>query len=331
MFCVFDLDGTIADITHRVHHVSGTGKPNWKAFFEECVDDLPVWEVVDSLRAHLVAGHRVEIWSARSDEVREQTEHWLQWKACLSPHLLKHMRAADDNTPDVELKRFWLHQEDRKPDVVYDDRQRVVDMWRSEGITCFQVTENWEAPKRIAPIRKTLLTVMVGPAGAGKSTWCENNTPAREIVSSDEMREYLCGDFRCQERNAEVFQAVHELVRARLNCGLPVTVDATNLRRRDRLACVALAPEDTHVRYVVVDRPLEEKVKDGGWRNAVVIGDKTLVTKHHERMQSVLKDVLRGDGLPNVYVLDQRTKLVTKRQHFMGLEYTEEVPMGDAA
>lgn len=307
MFIVFDLDGTLADITHRTHFVRGSGKPDWNSFFAECGRDALNTPVAEALDAHLRSGHRVEIWSGRSAVVEAETQQWL-YDNGIDPHLLTRMRPAGDNTPDTELKRSWLHElhPDDRPDIVYDDRQRVVDMWRDEGVTCFQVAPNWEASQRIEPICDPLLTIMVGPSGGGKSTWCNEHVPASQLVSSDALRQEYCGDFRDQSRNDDVFNALHRLAKARLDCGLPVTIDATNLRRRDRLACVALAPEGAGVRYVVIDRPLAEKVRDGGWRNKVMIKGKSLVETHHERMQSVLKDVLSGDGMPNVTVVGLR-------------------------
>lgn len=303
MKVIFDLDGTIANIDHRTHFVRG-GRKDWDAFFAACVDDLPVSHVIDTLHAHVEAGHDVRIWSARSDVVRAETEQWL-YDAGVPATYLQHMRAAGDNTPDVELKRYWLNQESERPDLVYDDRQRVVDMWRAEGVPCFQVVANWEDSGRlIKPVCDPLLTIMVGPSGAGKSRWCRD---AEHVVSSDTLRQEYTGSIADQSRNDDVFTALHRIAKARLDSGLPVIIDATNLRRRDRLACVALAPAGAGVRYVVVDRPLEEKIRDGGWRNAVMIRDKTLVEAHHERMQSVLKDVLAGDGLPQVSVVEART------------------------
>lgn len=295
MNVIFDLDGTLANIDHRTHFVRG-GNRDWDSFFRECTNDLAVPHVVETFHAHLEAGHRVRIWSGRSDVVRAETERWLD-EATIDPCYLEHMRADGDNTPDVELKRYWLSQAQHRPDLVYDDRQRVVDMWRAEGVPCFQVTANWEAPKLTAPICDPLLTIMVGPSGAGKSRWCIGG---KDVVSSDELRAEYCKDFTDQSRNDDVFAALHRIAKARLDSGLPVTIDATNLRRRDRLACVSLAPTGAGVRYVVIDRPLDEKLRDRGWRS------EELVRKHHERMQSVLRDVMAGDGLPQVQVIDAR-------------------------
>jgi predicted kinase len=303
MFVIFDLDGTLADISHRVHFVRGTKKPDWESFFAACVDDLPHQHVIETFKAHLDAGHKVRVWSARSDVVRSQTEDWLD-RHGIDPRFLQHMRAAGDNTPDATLKRHWLHQEYVKPDIVYDDRQRVVDMWRSEGVPCFQVVADWEDEgRKIEPVSETLLTVMVGPSGAGKSTYARG-LPG--YISSDELRVEYTGDFADQTRNDDVFTALHRIAKARLDCGLPVCIDATNLLRRDRLACVALAPAGSRIEYVVIDRPLADKMANRGWR------PEWLIEKHHQRMQSCAKDIMAGDGLPNVSVIDLRTYAMEK-------------------
>lgn len=302
MFVIFDLDGTIANIDHRTHFVRG-GRNDWDAFFAACVDDSGVDHVIKTFHAHVQAGHKVRIWSARSDVVRTQTENWLSDMG-VDPWYLQHMRAAGDSTPDVELKRYWLNQEYERPDLVYDDRQRVVDMWRAEGIPCFQVVANWEdasSHRIIDPVSDSpLLTLMVGPSGAGKSTWVRG-VPQAQVLSSDGLRAEYTGGIVDQSRNDDVFLALHRIAAARLTIGLPTVIDATNLRRRDRLACVSLVPAGAKVRYVVVDRPLADKLASRDWR------PEELVRKHHERMQSALKGILAGDGLPNVTILDLRT------------------------
>jgi len=137
MFVVFDLDGTLADVEHRRHLVRGA-KPDWRSFYRSCVTDAPKPEVIGALKAHQAAGHRVEIWSGRSDEVKLETHDWLEAQG-IDPSLLTRMRDRRDFTPDHDLKRSWLAACDARPDVVYDDRNKVVAMWRAEGIACFQV------------------------------------------------------------------------------------------------------------------------------------------------------------------------------------------------
>lgn len=168
---IFDLDGTLALIDHRRHfvetrcpaclgskreavgglslpcqHCGGTGKkkPNWGAFYRACVDDLPNEPVIAAMRAHMAAGHHCMVVSGRSDEVRPETEAWLfrhvfSGMACTFAPI---MRAAGDFTPDDDLKRQWLNDGTIPRERVlcaYDDRDKVVAMWRSEGVPCFQV------------------------------------------------------------------------------------------------------------------------------------------------------------------------------------------------
>jgi FMN phosphatase YigB (HAD superfamily) len=142
MFIVFDLDGTLCKIDHRLHFIQGR-KKNFDAFYDACGDDAPNTPIINIFR-DLMAGNQVQIWSGRSDRVRLQTEQWLQ-RHEISPGHLTRMRKAGDYTPDHELKRSWLENQRQNngpvPTVIFDDRQRVVDMWREEGLTCCQVDQ----------------------------------------------------------------------------------------------------------------------------------------------------------------------------------------------
>src|SRR3954465_46256 len=45
-----DMDGTLADVSHRLHHVRGGKRKNWKRFFEEMVSDRPNEVVAEWVR-----------------------------------------------------------------------------------------------------------------------------------------------------------------------------------------------------------------------------------------------------------------------------------------
>lgn len=132
-FYVFDLDGTLADCSHRLHHLE---RKDWRAFFAACPDDTLIEHVRTVFWALAANGNRVEIWSGRSDEVRAETEEWLERHDIFPTALL--MRTARDHRPDDEVKRDFLRG-GGAPDIIFDDRDRVVAMWRDEGIPCFQV------------------------------------------------------------------------------------------------------------------------------------------------------------------------------------------------
>jgi hypothetical protein len=133
MFIVFDLDGTLADLEHRKHLIAAK---DWRGFFAAVGGDKPIEKVREVLLAMHYTGHRIEIWSGRSDECRSATEDWLA--AHGFPVLPLIMRSAGDHRPDDMVKAEFLRGTE-EPDIIFDDRDRVVAMWRAKGITCFQV------------------------------------------------------------------------------------------------------------------------------------------------------------------------------------------------
>jgi len=140
MFVVFDLDGTLALNEHRQHWVNRpVGEKDWKAFFQSCDKDDLYWQVARILQLLDATGNRVEIWSGRSAEVIDKTNAWLaEYGLANIPF---RCRPEGDRTPDHILKKQWLDDETQKPDVVFDDRDSVVAMWRENGIKCFQVAK----------------------------------------------------------------------------------------------------------------------------------------------------------------------------------------------
>jgi predicted kinase len=147
------------------------------------------------------------------------------------------------------------------------------------------------------------LTVMVGPTGAGKSRHVRRHHSFDQIVSSDEIRKEKYGTLDVQGSQDEIFIEAHRRVYAKLSKGESVVFDATNLRSRDRLAVVDLAPVDIKVAYVVVDRPLDEKLAQGEWR----LQKADLIASHTELFNKELPAILRGDDRENVVVEDLRT------------------------
>lgn len=139
MIIAFDLDGTLANIEHRLHYIKGPGKKDWPAFFRACVDDKPIRPLITVCNDLHERGHWIEVWSGRSDEVRAETESWLE-RHCVPHHKLR-MRKAGDYRHDDVVKGEWFDSLDRwyRPALAFDDRQRVVDMWRSRGVICCQV------------------------------------------------------------------------------------------------------------------------------------------------------------------------------------------------
>jgi len=171
MDVICDIDGTLADLTHRRHHVREKPK-NWPAFFAGMDNDdviLPVRNVIRNLRK---AGSRVFFVSGRNERDRDRTRRWLKDVAQLwDPHVGgcsmsaypptaedladpislwekyttgMFMRADNDHRSDDIVKEEILDKLllfGVRPNIVFDDRDRVVKMWRRRGIICAQVAE----------------------------------------------------------------------------------------------------------------------------------------------------------------------------------------------
>jgi protein phosphatase len=103
------------------------------------------------------------------------------------------------------------------------------------------VTPEPPAPAPGIALPEPCLVLLIGPAGAGKSSFAARNFEPDEIVSSDELREAIAGDAADQSRNRAVFGAAHRAVARRLVRGLTTVVDATNLERSARRPLLGLA------------------------------------------------------------------------------------------
>lgn len=148
MLVVFDIDGTLANIEHRLGYVRSQPK-NWAAFDAGIPNDKvnePVARVFHSLHN----GENTIIFaSGRSERSRQATVDWLRAnKMWFGSYSRLYMRKADDFRPDDVVKREILNKiiadYGRKPDMVFDDRPRVVRMWRDNGIFVFNVYQGEE-------------------------------------------------------------------------------------------------------------------------------------------------------------------------------------------
>jgi uncharacterized HAD superfamily protein len=132
-----DVDGTLADVRHRLHHIRGEKKKNWKAFFEGMDRDTPIASTVAWVQS-LAQNHDIIITTGRPEEYRERTIAWL--KKCQIPFADVFMRPNGDHRPDYELKKEALRRWPKKRiKLVIEDRPPVCDMWLNEGIRCVLV------------------------------------------------------------------------------------------------------------------------------------------------------------------------------------------------
>jgi phosphoglycolate phosphatase-like HAD superfamily hydrolase len=133
---IFDIDGTLADVSERIHHVRKKPK-NWNAFFQGMAQDKAIHSMVRLCNILFASGIRIVLCSGRSEEHREQTVEWLAQQGVNYHDLL--LRKGKDRRSDTEVKRELLATLDKSKILfVVEDRSRVVEMWRSEGLVCLQ-------------------------------------------------------------------------------------------------------------------------------------------------------------------------------------------------
>lgn len=302
---ILDLDGTVADCSHRLHFIEGQNR-DYQAFYDGIVDDTPIQHIIDLVRALAQSQEYIILAvTGRPDTHKRETIVWNQQQ--FLPYHALFMRAEGDFRKDYIVKKEILEtirKEFGEPAFALDDRSSVVAMWRENGVPCLQVAPgDFDKPK----YRPGKLILLVGPSGAGKSTHAlRMGYTDDQIVSTDAIRQTLCGDFQDQSKNNQVFKALHAIVKTRIENGLLTVVDATNLRNSDRMAIRDLVPSNTEIEYNVIDRPLEEKLKTGGWRLEVENKGVGLIERHDHIFKSNIEAIMAGDNDPRVTVRDYR-------------------------
>ena len=176
---IFDLDGTLADVSARRKAATANGKFDWEVWQSPALiaKDTPNELVLSVLldwysRGDYVVNPLIVIVSARNDKNRSVTEKWLLdheipydalimrpdgdfRRDCLfKQEVLDCLLARASSTPmgssirfwrnlshhvPMEEKRLWCKGDNPALWRVYDDRTQVVDMWRANGLECIQV------------------------------------------------------------------------------------------------------------------------------------------------------------------------------------------------
>ena len=142
---IFDLDGTLADISvRRKLATKPNGKMDWDIFLDpdNIKLDVPNKPVVKMAQLFADDNFNIVIFSGRSDKTKHTTLDWLAHNKVPFNKLV--MRDTVRHfMPDNDLKKQLLNEHVDIDDVflVVDDRQQVVDMWRSLGLKVFQVDD----------------------------------------------------------------------------------------------------------------------------------------------------------------------------------------------
>jgi predicted kinase len=140
-FVLCDLDGTLCEITHRLHYASGETK-DWKKFFEGIPRDKLRHDTLQTILQASARGNKIFFVSARPEDYRGLTEAWLKdnlpkdfaYEALI-------MRRAGDTRQDTLVKQqmYDTYFKNYPIEFVIDDRPSVIEMWRSNGLEVVDV------------------------------------------------------------------------------------------------------------------------------------------------------------------------------------------------
>lgn len=128
---IIDVDGTLA--------LKGDRSPYDMTKVLEDKPNQPVITVVKALAASPNAPEMLIV-SGRGEEARDDTKTWLHRHGVPFNALL--LRAEGDFRADQVIKKEildHLRAQGFEVEGVIDDRAKVVEMWREEGLTCLQV------------------------------------------------------------------------------------------------------------------------------------------------------------------------------------------------
>lgn len=140
-FVIVDLDGTIADCGHRLHHAQAK---EWDEF-QNAADQDPVLVDIADLVRELSRSSYIIILTGRNERYRHKTIQWLEAAGLDGSYEELIMRPEGDFSQDAAYKIEQL--EKRFGDkagilanvwLAIDDRDTVVEAFRNYGITTLQ-------------------------------------------------------------------------------------------------------------------------------------------------------------------------------------------------
>ncbi len=156
------------------------------------------------------------------------------------------------------------------------------------------------------------LVVLVGAAGAGKSTFAAEHFLPTQILSSDHYRGLVSDDENDQGATDDAFEILHSVAEKRLARGLLTVVDATNVHKHARQGLLRLARRH-HVLAVAIVLDLPEAVCV---RRSTDRPDRSIragvVRRQHKDLQRSLKP-LREEGFHQVHVLRDESEVNSAR------------------
>ena len=148
------------------------------------------------------------------------------------------------------------------------------------------------------------LVVLIGAAGAGKTTFAARHFDAADVLSSDAFRAGIAGDEADQRATRPAFAALHRELDRRLRAGRLTVVDATNAQAGARRALLVRAwAAGVPAAAIVLDLPAITIRRQNAGRVGRVV-DPDVVERHLAAVRTTVeRGRLTEEGFDPVVVL----------------------------
>lgn len=146
MIVVFDIDGTLSIVGERLVHLKAD-PPQWRKFYARCGEDEVNEPIAMVMRLMLNdPSYHVIVLTGREEAVRSTTARWLMDNGLGNYDALLMRKVGDyrhDTLVKPELLKGYLSAYfpayRQTPDLIFEDRNSMVEHWRKLGFCCAQV------------------------------------------------------------------------------------------------------------------------------------------------------------------------------------------------
>lgn len=134
-FVIVDIDGVLADNTHRLPYILNEEK-DWDQFDARLPYDTLHQDVAELIHLLWLRGYRIIMLTGRNERTRKQTELWLDYQGV--PWNEVNMRGLDDRRSAAEIKMEFLNDNEltyRNVLCIFEDEPNTIEAMRAEGFT----------------------------------------------------------------------------------------------------------------------------------------------------------------------------------------------------
>lgn len=163
------------------------------------------------------------------------------------------------------------------------------------------------------------LVVLVGPAGAGKTTFARAHFRPTEILSSDAFRAMLADDEADQRVNRAAFELLHLAAAGRLAGRRLTVIDATNVTHAARRALLDLARAARRPAIAIVFDLPEADCQERNRRRPGRAVDPAIVARQASQQRRALeRGALAAEGFAAIHLLRSPSEVDATRIERVG-------------